>query len=233
MAVSGGIHPSAFLRPGVGDPRWCSHCRHVVKGKYQSDQGGERLVCWDCGRPVRVEESPEDTVAAVLAAYAPEAAQPAETRPESDPGWYAELDPGIRDLVVALNSAGIGTEESCQGGTGHCFPDHGWVSFHGSQSEALRAVAVVLDTPWKLHELRQRWRYTEDGLLIGPEWFLILAPFPIVKPGWLGHQEWHRYQRQHGGAVADTDELDMTPPSWMRHVRPGTRSTGVTKESKS
>jgi hypothetical protein len=48
--------------------------------------------------------------------------------------WLAALDPGIRDVVAALDAEGIETFESCEGGDGHAFSEP-TVRFHGEAGE--------------------------------------------------------------------------------------------------
>lgn len=80
----------------------------------------------------------------------------------------AELDPGIRDIVISLRRGGIETYESCHGGPGHAYPEP-TVAFHGGAHEGYRAVAWALAHGWKVMALRRAWR-VEDGELVGPAW---------------------------------------------------------------
>jgi hypothetical protein len=56
------------------------------------------------------------------------------------------LDPGIAAAVVALSAAGVETFESCEGGSGHAYPEP-TVRFHGDRAEGLRALAVAMRAP--------------------------------------------------------------------------------------
>jgi hypothetical protein len=82
------------------------------------------------------------------------------------------LDPGIKELVEALNAAGVETYESCQGGEGHTYPEP-TVRFSGDRSEGLRAVAVAIQQQFPVRALRRCWS-VEDGELTGPYWEIAL-----------------------------------------------------------
>ena len=66
------------------------------------------------------------------------------------------IDPGIAEQVATLRSEGIETFESCEGGTGHAFPEP-TVRFHGNQAEGLRALAVVQAYGARVSALRRVW----------------------------------------------------------------------------
>ena len=53
------------------------------------------------------------------------------------------LDPGIRKAVERLQAEGIETFESCEGGTGHSFPEP-TVRFYGTPEAGWRAVGICL-----------------------------------------------------------------------------------------
>lgn len=79
-----------------------------------------------------------------------------------------DLDPGIREAVLALNDAGIETFESCEGGEGHAYPVP-TVRFYGDRSEGLRALAAALLAKLPVAELRRVWPVL-DGEPTGPWW---------------------------------------------------------------
>jgi len=80
------------------------------------------------------------------------------------------LDPGIQEAVTVLISAGIETFESCEGGTGHAYPEP-TVRFHGDRSEGFRALAAAMQAGLSVAELRRVWPIN-DGEPTGPWWEL-------------------------------------------------------------
>jgi len=85
-----------------------------------------------------------------------------------------DLDPGIREAVLTLNSVGVETFESCQGGEGHAYPVP-TVRFHGDRSEGFRALAAVMQSNLPVAELRRVWPVLE-GDPTGPWWELTFRP---------------------------------------------------------
>lgn len=85
-----------------------------------------------------------------------------------------QIDDGIRSVVVALRDGGVETFESCQGGTGHAYPEP-TVRFHGDQSEGYRALAVAIKAGLPVAELRRVWPIL-DGEATGPWWELTFDP---------------------------------------------------------
>ena len=57
-------------------------------------------------------------------------------------GW-PELDAGIREEVRILREEGIETNNSCQGGQGHSYPEP-TIRFFGGHDEGYRAVAAAM-----------------------------------------------------------------------------------------
>lgn len=82
--------------------------------------------------------------------------------------YSPQLDEGIQKEVEILTANGIETYESCEGGSGHCFPEP-TVRFHGGQSEGFRALAVALQNGLKPSDLRRVWTII-DGEPVGPTW---------------------------------------------------------------
>lgn len=89
-----------------------------------------------------------------------------ELQREFDP----PLDPGIRDAVEVLVVAGIETFESCEGGSGHAYPEP-TVRFHGERSEGYRAFAVALQAGLPVTGLKRVWPVVDEELT-GPWWEL-------------------------------------------------------------
>ena len=89
------------------------------------------------------------------------------------------LDPGIVQAVSILRRNGVETFESCQGGSGHAYPEP-TVRFHGERPEGLRALAVATQHGLCVRELRRVWPMV-DGELTGPWWELTLAPTTALR----------------------------------------------------
>lgn len=77
-------------------------------------------------------------------------------------------DSGIAHYVAILRSQGIETCESCEGGSGHAFPEP-TINFFGQVGEGLRAVAVAQAYGLPVYQLRRVWS-VQDGELVGPLW---------------------------------------------------------------
>lgn len=86
------------------------------------------------------------------------------------------LDPGIREAVELLKTAGVETFESCEGGAGHSYAEP-TVRFHGDRSEGFRALAMTLRSGLPVKDLRRVWP-VHDGEPTGPWWELTFAPTP-------------------------------------------------------
>lgn len=84
------------------------------------------------------------------------------------------LDPGIQGAVSALIAAGVETFESCEGGTGHAYPEP-TVRFHGDHAEGLRALAAAMQAALPVRELRRVWPVLENEPT-GPWWELTFSP---------------------------------------------------------
>jgi hypothetical protein len=63
-------------------------------------------------------------------------------RPTRD-DWIASLDPGVARYVDVLDTNGIETYESCEGGEGHSYAAPA-VPFHGTRGKGFRALAIAL-----------------------------------------------------------------------------------------
>ena len=89
-----------------------------------------------------------------------------KTATEYDP----PLDSGIHEAVEVLRRAGVETFESCEGGSGHAYPEP-TVRFHGDQAEGFKALAAAMHGNLCVVELRRVWPLL-DGEPTGPWWEL-------------------------------------------------------------
>lgn len=83
------------------------------------------------------------------------------------------LDVGIARAVEILAEMNVETYESCEGGSGHCFPEP-TVRFHGNSSEGFRALAVALQQKMPVAALRRIW-VVNDGEPYGPTWEMVFS----------------------------------------------------------
>jgi hypothetical protein len=86
------------------------------------------------------------------------------------------LDPGIRNAVELLRAAGVDTFESCEGGSGHSYPEP-TIRFHGDRPEGFRALSAAMQAGLAVAELRRIWPVI-DGEPTGPYWELTFACKP-------------------------------------------------------
>jgi hypothetical protein len=80
-----------------------------------------------------------------------------------------KLDKGIKSLVERLQSCGIETFESCEGGHGHAYAEP-TIRFHGTPEAGWRAVAVCLAHGLPIAALRRVWDVLDGGEPVGPHW---------------------------------------------------------------
>lgn len=85
-----------------------------------------------------------------------------------EPATDMGLDPGIRRYVLILRSGGIETFESCEGGSGHAFPDP-TIKFHGNAWEGFKAISVAMSHGLPVLSVRLVWD-VYDGMPHGPWW---------------------------------------------------------------
>lgn len=83
------------------------------------------------------------------------------------------LDPGIEIAVKVLNDAGIETYESCEGGSGHAYPEP-TIRFHGGREEGFRALSIALQNNLSVVGLKRTWCII-DGEPVGPTWELTFS----------------------------------------------------------
>ena len=84
------------------------------------------------------------------------------------PYYNPPLDAGIASIVEILNLSGIETYESCEGGSGHSYPEP-TVCFHGEREEGFRALAIALQNGLRVNGLKRVWKII-DGEPVGPTW---------------------------------------------------------------
>lgn len=96
--------------------------------------------------------------------------------------WLAALDPGVAPYVDVLDSAGVETYESCEGGDGHSYPEPA-VRFYGVRGEGFRALAVALQNGLPVRAIRRLWMVDEDGHPHGPYWEMAFWRGALSDPG--------------------------------------------------
>lgn len=79
------------------------------------------------------------------------------------------LDVGIERAVRCLQTFGIETFESCEGGEGHAYPEP-TIRFHGTPEAGWRAVSVCFANGLPVAELRRVWDILESNEPTGPHW---------------------------------------------------------------
>ena len=87
------------------------------------------------------------------------------------PAVDMQLDPGIRNAVLILRSAGIETFESCEGGLGHAF-DMPTIRFHGNAWVGHKAFAAAMEHGLPVHRIQRAYAVV-DGELEGPVWEIV------------------------------------------------------------
>jgi hypothetical protein len=110
------------------------------------------------------------------------------------------LDKGIESIVLTLVANGIETFESCEGGSGHSFPEP-TVRFEGDSSEGLRALSVALSHGLPVYRLRRVWGII-DGAIHGPWWEMTFDP-PKDSPLWAERQTAARYAAEKTNSLAE------------------------------
>lgn len=80
-----------------------------------------------------------------------------------------KLDAGIEKAVRRLQAGGIETFESCEGGSGHAYPEP-TIRFHGSMAAGWHALAVCLDNGLPIMSLKRVWDVLDLNLPTGPYW---------------------------------------------------------------
>lgn len=87
---------------------------------------------------------------------------------------YKSVDAGISKEVEVLISGGVETFESCEGGSGHAYPEP-TIRFHGERSEGWKALSVALQSNLNVYALRRIWTIN-DGEPIGAYWEMVFRP---------------------------------------------------------
>ena len=88
-----------------------------------------------------------------------------------EPDWADFLDPGIAKAVKILNTCGVETFESCEGGPGHSYPEP-TVRFYGDRYEGFRAFTIAMQQGLPVTSLRRMWLITDDEPT-GPYWEMV------------------------------------------------------------
>lgn len=90
------------------------------------------------------------------------------------------LDIGIQSPVIILNTHGVDTFESCQGGPGHAFVEP-TIRFHGGLGEGMRAFGILSQHGYKCGKVAMYWNVI-DGVLHGPYWEIELEKADVPPP---------------------------------------------------
>ncbi len=80
-----------------------------------------------------------------------------------------QLDVGIRKAVEVFQKYDIETFESCEGGTGHAYPEP-TVAFYGGPGAGWSAVSVCLTHGLPVQSLRRVWDVLDTNDVTGPHW---------------------------------------------------------------
>src|SRR6184192_2046010 len=80
-----------------------------------------------------------------------------------------KLDRGIEKAVRQLQSCGIETFESCEGGAGHAYPEP-TVRFHRTPEAGWRAVGICFANGLPVQCLRRVWDILDSNEPSGPHW---------------------------------------------------------------
>jgi len=79
------------------------------------------------------------------------------------------LDRGIAKAVKLLQSMGIETFESCEGGKRHAYPEP-TIRFYGTSEAGWRAVGICLSHGLPIQSLRRVWDILDGNEPTGPNW---------------------------------------------------------------
>jgi hypothetical protein len=83
-----------------------------------------------------------------------------------------KLDRGIKRAVELLRAGGVETFESCEGGSGHAFPDP-TVRFVGGPEAGWLAVSICLANGLPIASLRRYWDVLDRNDVTGPHWEVV------------------------------------------------------------
>lgn len=84
------------------------------------------------------------------------------------------LDDGIKRAVLILRRAGIETFESCEGGSGHAYPEP-TIRFDGIFADGFKALSVAMTCGLPVAAIRRIWAI-QDGEPAGPWWEITFRP---------------------------------------------------------
>jgi hypothetical protein len=99
-----------------------------------------------------------------------------ETNRQPPSSYDPPLDVGIAQAVDVLRAAGIETFESCEGGSGHAYPEP-TVRFHGDYAEGFKALSVALRAGLSVTAVRRTWPVVV-GEPTGPWWEMTFKEVP-------------------------------------------------------
>ena len=97
--------------------------------------------------------------------------------PPSAPRVAMQLDRGVRSTVERLREAGVETYESCEGGSGHSYPEP-TIAFHGGPAAGWHALSLCLAWNLPVSELRRVWDVLDRNDPTGPYWQIVFKRRP-------------------------------------------------------
>ncbi len=92
---------------------------------------------------------------------------------QSENNFNPPLDAGIEKAVNCLFNSGVETFESCEGGSGHAYPEP-TIRFHGDRFEGFRAFTIAMQNGINVTALRRIYKII-DGELTGPYWEMVFT----------------------------------------------------------
>ena len=96
----------------------------------------------------------------------------ANYEPQPSPPVAGQYDRGISRAVKILQDNGVEIYESCEGGSGHSFPEP-TVRFEGGPGDGWRAVGVCLSYGLPILCLRRLWHILDGNDVTGPSWEIV------------------------------------------------------------
>jgi hypothetical protein len=97
--------------------------------------------------------------------------------PPPSPRVALQLDFGVRKTVERLREAGVETFESCEGGSGHSYPEP-TIAFHGGPGAGWHALSLCIAWGLPVLALRREWNVLDRNEPTGPDWKIVFRRRP-------------------------------------------------------